>query len=75
MHPRPTKGTTLPGSTQDRFERSFADNPGEELTFEDIAAKFDVTVMRARELVKVAKTRMAIESVHVVRLASKGRAS
>jgi hypothetical protein len=75
MTPRPSKGQTLPGSTQDRFERFFAENPDEEMTYADICVKFDVTTLRARELVKTAKSRLAIESVHVVRLAAKGRAS
>lgn len=55
-------------SMQMRFETFFRDNPLEELTIDDICAKFSVHRNQARELVKFAKGHIPIESVRVVRL-------
>lgn len=57
------------------LRRFFADNPDEELSYRDIAAKFDTTVEYARDAVKLLKDRGELESIHVIRLPSKGRAS
>ena len=55
-----------------RIERFFLSNPDEELTYVQIAAKFDCTVCAARWAVKELIKRKDIESVHVIRSRSKG---
>lgn len=55
-----------------RIERFFIDNPTEELTYVQLAAKFDCSVCAARWAVKELIKRRDIESVHVIRLRVKG---
>ena len=62
-------------SLTQRVRQFFAENPDEELTYEDMAAKFDVPVNYCREVVRALKTKGEIESVHVIRNPRKGRAS
>lgn len=53
----------------------FLSNPSEELTYSDLVVKFDCpTNDIARQYVKELKREGLIESVHVIRLAAKGRA-
>lgn len=49
----------------------FAENPGEELTYADIAVKFDTTVRNARTTVGRLKALGLVESIHVVRAKQK----
>lgn len=52
-----------------RIERYFRENPEEELSYADIAAKFGVSIGYARTAVlKAADAAGKLESVHVVRL-------
>lgn len=64
-----------PDSVRQRVRQFFVDNPDEELTYEEMAAKFDTTINHCRELVKALKDEGLIESVHVIRNRSKGTAS
>lgn len=63
---------TQPNSRAGRIRAFFVANPDEELTFDQIAVKFDCTIEQARFAVRdVAKT-VDIESVHIIRMRAKG---
>lgn len=50
-----------------RLQAFYAANPGEELTFADICAKFCVTICAARGAVRSLQAAGELEVVHVVR--------
>ena len=66
----PPRSGRLPLAT--RVRQFFADNPDEELTLDDMAAKFDASLVSCRSAVKDLVREGGIESVHVVRARSKG---
>lgn len=56
--------------------RFFEANPDEELTYSQMATKFDATQGYCREVVKLLRKRgMSIESVHIVRVVKKAEAT
>lgn len=61
----------LPGKLMAYFEA----NPEEELTYADLVAKFGVSIRAARACVDRMTPTGELESVHVIRLSTKGRAS
>lgn len=63
------------GAFPDKLLEFFVNNPDEELTYDDIAAKFDVNRHQAMNAVNRLHQAGKLESVHVVRLPQKGRAS
>ena len=68
---------TNPDSLAARILAYFAANPDEELTYADIAAKFEVSQELARRTVRDlmdGRAKAVLESVHIVRLKAKGRA-
>lgn len=68
---------TNPDKLPSRILSFFADNPDEELTYADIAAKFEVSQELARRTVRDlmdGRAKSLLESVHIVRLKAKGRA-
>ena len=73
MTDRTYNPTTLP----ERIMAFFRDNPDEELSYGDMAAKFGVPKERVREVVyglMAGRAKGVLESVQVVRLKAKGRA-
>lgn len=58
-----------------RMRRFFLDNQDEEMTFELLAVKFDTPVDAVRATVRVLREEGTVESLHVIRHPSKGRAS
>lgn len=59
-------------SVQDRLSQFFADNPDEELSYDDITAKFNCSRGTAEQAVSRLKADRLLESVHVIRLRTKG---
>lgn len=64
--------TRIPNSLQSRVREFFETNRDEELTFEDIAAKFGCSVSSARHVVYTLSRFGLVESVHVIRCRSMG---
>jgi len=69
------KGTRLAGSSTSKVEAFFLENPEEELSLADIMNKLGVNRKALEFALKRLKDEGLIESVHVVRLRSKGIAS
>lgn len=57
-----------------RVKAFFAANPGEELTYADLMAKFDCNEKNAQRVVQELKKEGFIESIHILRTPAKGRA-
>ena len=55
-----------PQSATQRAVRFFTENPGESLTVEDMAVKFDISVSSARNLTQELLRRGLVEWVHLV---------
>lgn len=60
------------GSLAERIAAFFAANPDEELTHEDLAIKFDAAQFAVGYALAKLRARGLLESVHIVRLRSKG---
>lgn len=65
--PRPSLSESIPS----RLMRFLQQNPGEELTIEDVAAKFDCSYSQAHGAVRHLRSRKRLETMFVVRLARK----
>lgn len=63
---------TRNGSLVDKIKRYLEDNPDEELTMAIICLKFDCCYSAAKSAVERLRNSGHFESVHVIRLRSKG---
>jgi DNA-binding GntR family transcriptional regulator len=56
-----------PGSLTDQVRQWFRDNPGEELTYADMAVKFGLQEKPLYAVISVLKAERLVEVVHVVK--------
>lgn len=68
------KGSFVDGSLQNRIRQFFAANPGEELSYADMAVKFDCTLGSARNAVRELRDLGELESLHLIRAKAKAAA-
>ena len=58
-------------SLENRIRQFFVNNPSEELTYQDMALKFDCTPNSARNAVGELRKAGMLESLHVVRMSAR----
>jgi len=61
-------------SLENRIRQFYLNNPGEELTYLDMALKFDCTANSARNAVSELKKAGLLEALHIVRMQSQQKA-